>query len=86
MQWGVNPRDLATVLNNGGIGTIGTIMNGDEAEEAYIFGQIDEISIYDRALSADEVQQNNDAATQASGATAVDSAGKLALTWGAIKL
>ena len=61
-------------------------MNGDEAEEAFIFGVIDEVSIYDRALSADEVKQNNDTPTQASGVVSVDTAGKLALTWGGIKL
>ena len=86
LQWGDQPRELATVLGNEGIGTIGTIMNGDEAEEAFIFGVIDEVSIYDRNLSADEVKQNNDTPTQASGVVAVDTAGKLALTWGGIKL
>ena len=86
LQWGDQPRELATVLGNEGIGTIGTIMNGDEAEEAFIFGVIDEVSIYDRSLSADEVKQNNDTPTQASGVVAVDTAGKLALTWGGIKL
>ena len=86
LQWGDQPRELATVLGNGGIGTIGAIMNGDEAEEAFIFGVIDEVSIYDRSLSADEVKQNNDTTTQASGVVAVDTAGKLVLTWGGIKL
>ena len=86
LQCGDQARELATVLDNGGIGTIGTIMNGDEAEEAFIFGVIDEVSIYDRSLSADEVKQNNDTPTQASGVVAVDFAGKLALTWGGIKL
>ena len=86
LQWGDQARELATVLDNGGIGTIGTIMNGDEAEEAFIFGLIDEVSIYDRTLSADEVKQNNDTPTQASGVVAVDTAGKLALTWRGIKL
>ena len=86
LQWGDQPRELATVLGNGGIGTIGALMNGDEAEEAFIFGALDEVSIYDRTLSADEVKQNNDTPTQASGVVAVDTAGKLALTWGGIKL
>jgi hypothetical protein len=86
LQWGDQPRELATVLGNGGIGTIGALMNGDEAEEAFIFGVIDEVSVYDRTLSADEVKQNNDTPTQASGVVAVDTAGKLALTWGGIKL
>ena len=84
-------RDLGSfpagrpVLGNDGIGTIGALMNGDEAEEAFIFGQIDEVSIYDRTLTDDEVKQNNDTTTQASGVVAVDTAGKLALTWGGIK-
>ena len=78
---GDQARELATVLDNGGIGTIGTIMNGDEAEEAFIFGILDEVSIYDRTLSADEVEQNFIA-----GGLAVNAAGKLALTWGGIKL
>jgi len=86
LQWGDQARELATVLGNDGIGTIGALMNGDEAEEAFIFGQIDEVSIYDRTLTDDEVKQNNDTTTQASGVVAVDTAGKLALTWGGIKL
>ena len=44
-------------------------------------GLIDEVSIYDRTLSADEVEQN----FKAEG-LAVNAAGKLALTWGGIKL
>ena len=57
--------------------------NKNEAEESFSFGFIDEVSVYDRTLSADEVKQNYDTDTQA---TAVESAGKLALTWGGIKL
>ena len=51
--------------------------------ESFSFGVIDEVSVYDRTLSADEVKQNYDTDTQA---TAVESAGKVALIWGGIKL
>jgi len=42
---------------------------------------IDEVSVYGKALSTDEVERNY---TQPGG-LAVNSAGKTALTWGAIK-
>ena len=45
----------------------------------YFEGDIDDVAIYLRALSAKEVKDNM---TQAA---AVDAAGKLAITWGAIK-
>ena len=80
LNGGNEPKTLDTVL---GIGKIGALWNGNEDEEAFTFGLIDEVSAYDRTLSADEVKQNHDTDTQA---TAVDSAGKLALTWGGIKL
>jgi sialidase-1 len=48
--------------------------------ESYITGAIDDVCIYNRALSEDEVKQNY----EAEGA-AVESAGKLSLTWGKIK-
>ena len=76
LKWGNEPQTLDTVF---GIGKIGALWNGNEDEEAFTFGLIDEVSVYDRTLSADEVKQNHDTDTQA---TAVDSAGKLALTWG----
>ena len=65
----------------GGTGAIGSLMNGDEGDEGFTFGLIDEVSIYDRTLSADEVKRN----FRAEG-LAVNAAGKLALTWGGIKL
>ena len=81
LKWGNEPKTLNTVL---GIGKIGALWNGIEDEEAFTFGLIDEVSVYDRTLSADEVKQNYDTDTQA--ATAVDSAGKVALTRGGMKL
>ncbi len=79
LKWGDQPRKLNTVL--GGTGAIGSLMNGDEGDEGFTFGLIDEVSIYDRTLSADEVKRN----FRAEG-LAVNPAGKLALTWGGIKL
>ena len=78
---GNEQKTLNTVL---GIGKIGALWNGIEDEEAFTFGLIDEVSVYDRTLSADEVKQNYDTDTQA--ATAVESAGKVALIRGGIKL
>ena len=80
LEWGNEPKTQDTVL---GIGKIGALFNGNEAEEAFTFGLIDEVSVYDRTLSADEVKQNYNTDTQA---TPVESAGKLALTWDGIKL
>ena len=77
LKWGNQPRTLNTMLN---AGTIGVIINGDEGEEAFTAGLIDEVSVYDRTLRADEVEQNFNAEGMA-----VNSAGKAALTWGAIK-
>ena len=79
LKWGNRPRKLNTVL--GGTGAIGSLLNGDEGDEGFTFGFIDEVSIYDRTLSADEVEQNFEA-----DGLAVNAAGKLALTWGGIKL
>ena len=78
LKWGNQPRKLNTVL--GGTGAIGSIMNGDEGDEGFTGGLIDEVSIYDRTLSADEVEQNFNAE-----GLAVNAAGKVALTWGGIK-
>ena len=78
LQWGNQPRKLNTVL---GIGKIGALWNGDEGDEGFTAGLIDEVSIYDRTLSADEVKQNFNAE-----GLAVNAAGKVALTRGGIKL
>ena len=82
LKWGNQPKKLNTIVGTTG-GTIGCPFNKNEAEESFSFGFIDEVSVYDRTLSADEVKQNYDTDTQA---TAVESAGKVALTWGGIKL
>ena len=75
LQWGDQARELNTVLN---AGTIGVIITKDEA--FFTAGLIDEVSVYDKTLSADEVEQNFNA-----DGLAVNSAGKATLTWGAIK-
>ena len=74
LQWGNAARDLETVLNSG---TIGSNLDGGEP---FADGIVDEVTIYDRALSAGEVEQN-----VSDEGSAVDSAGKAVLTWGAIK-
>ena len=51
-------------------------------QERHFVGVIDEIAIYDRALTPDEVMQNMGAVE---GVAAVDPAGKLSSTWGEIK-
>jgi hypothetical protein len=52
------------------------------ASDGGFVGLIDEVTIYNRALSADEVTQNFEATTSP---TAVDAKAKLATLWGAIK-
>ena len=53
------------------------------ANAAYFFiGLIDELGVYNRALSEDEINQNMDAG----GWAAVQPANKLALTWGNLKV
>ena len=74
LQWGNAARDLNTVLAFGRIGADPAL------GELFAFGIVDEVSIYNKTLSADEVEQN----FKAQG-LAVNSAGKAALTWGAIK-
>ena len=51
-------------------------------------GIIDEVAIYNRALSAEEVKQNMEAqgVPEPPEGTAVEPVGKLALIWGVIKL
>ena len=51
-------------------------------QERHFVGVIDEIAIYDRALTPDEVMQNMGGVE---GVAAVDPAGKLSSTWGEIK-
>jgi hypothetical protein len=54
----------------------------DPGHDTYFAGAIDEVRVYDRALSEEEVEQN----MQAKGMVAVKPAGKLAETWGKIKI
>jgi len=49
----------------------------------FLNGLIDEVKIYSKALSEDEIQQNYDTTSQFG--TAVEPANKLAATWGKIK-
>ncbi len=53
-----------------------------EGNQGFFKGVIDEVKIYSRALSADEVQRNYRATSQ----LAVEPAVKLAVTWGSIKV
>ena len=55
---------------------------GSERTGRYFPGLLDEVRIYDRALTVEEVQQNFE---YKNNALAVDAAGKLAVTWGAMK-
>ncbi len=64
-----------TITGNGTATTIGG------ASDGYFKGIIDEVLIYNRALSANEIKQN----FQAKGLIAVDSNGKLSTCWGYIK-
>ena len=80
LQWGNQPRKLNTVL--GGTGAVGSLMNGDEGDEGFTFGLIDEVAVYNRALSEDEISEN----FAAEGGTAVQPTNKLAHTWGEIKV
>ena len=57
-------------------------LRDDPDPARHFVGVIDEIAIYDRALTPDEVMQNMGAAE---GVAAVDPAGKLSSTWGEIK-
>ena len=60
LKWGNEQKTLNTAL---GIGKIGALWNGNEDEESFSFGVIDEASVYDRTLSADEGKQNYDTDT-----------------------
>ena len=75
-------KEQAMVINTQpGIGTIGTHV-WPQREERFV-GTIDEVSIYNRELDAEEVMQNFEAGPLA---VAVNASGNLALTWGGIKL
>ena len=61
-------------------------MNPNEpgAKPGHVLGLLDEFRIYDRALSDDEIQQNY--ATDSNVLAVVDHAGKIAISWGKIKI
>lgn len=63
-----------------GVGRIGANVVWTEN----FIGYIDEVSIYRKAISADEVQQNFE--SKGFEKESVDSTGKLALTWGEVKV
>ena len=67
---------LATQLTEGKIGAKVT------QDTEWFNGVLDEVSIYDKALDADEIKQNFEAVGPA---LAVNPTGNLALTWGKIK-
>ncbi len=56
---------------------------GSEHDGRYLIGMIDNVRIYDRILTEDEVKQNFEA--ESDSLSVVEAAGKLALTWGTLK-
>ncbi|MBC8235647.1 LamG domain-containing protein [bacterium] len=56
---------------------------GSEHEGRYFPGILDDVRLYNRALTEDEMKQNFEVVNNF--ITAVQSAGKLAVTWGALK-
>ena len=67
--------------------TIGTIVfAGDGSWPVWFDGFIDEVAVYNRALSEDESWENFTAEGAAEGGTAVQPTNKLAHTWGEIKV
>lgn len=67
----------------GPIASAGTEIDIGKATDGGFVGSIDEVSIYSRALSANEVKQNFQAKGLAT--TSVSSNGKLAICWGDLK-
>ncbi len=59
----------------------GRRVGGTDGNDAFFNGGLDEIGIYNRALSADEVAELADGGSP----TAVEAQGKIATTWGDIK-
>jgi hypothetical protein len=64
-----------TIVSTGTETEIGAAVDG------FFMGMIDEVLIYDKALSGEEIQQNFQTTV-----TAVDSMGKLATRWAEIKV
>ena len=58
---------------------------GDEHVGRHFDGILDEVRIYDRVLTAEEVSHNLAVTSNAADATAVDPAGSLSVVWGHIK-
>lgn len=71
-----NPRDLKVVPDGDFPVYIGCVAPG----QYYFFGALDNIAIYNRALSDDEIKQDMNGITMS-----VDSIGKLTTTWAKIK-
>ena len=59
---------------------IGAGANETDSHNFFFKGKIDEVQLYDRELSADEI-----AAVMAAQVTAVEASGKIAVTWGQLK-
>ena len=85
----VNGENVANKAGSGGLKAIAQNSDleiganyGRLGRADWFHGLIDEVGIYDRALSAKEVKQNYRALK---GLMNVNSAGKLSLTWGEIK-
>ena len=62
---------------------LASLRMGSENEGRYFHGILDEVRIYNRALSEDEIKQNY---STTSNAMAVNPSGKLATLWGKVKL
>ena len=81
----VNSKLDGTLANPGGYTNNDLMLRigwDPHAEDRHYVGVIDEVAIYDRALTPDEIVQNQNASL---GITSVDPAGKLSSTWGEIK-
>ena len=78
----VNGKLDGTLANPGGYANNDLMLRigwDPHAEERHFVGVIDEVAIYDRALTANEVEQNMNASL---GITSVDPAGKLSSDMG----
>ena len=82
----IDGKLVEPALDNGGVGNLTSpdesLWIGFEQRNGIFYdGVIDEVRIYNRGLSVDEIQRNY----RAKGLSVVASTVKLALTWGAIK-
>jgi hypothetical protein len=62
---------------------VGRGVDGTAGNDVYFNGMIDEIYIWERGLSEDEIQK---LAQGSRPSLSIDSMGKLAISWGAIKI